>query len=407
MHLRWMDRAGLRLPGWAVWGLAAGFYLTALFHRNALGVAALDAQARLGITAGQLAVLSSLQLALYLAMQVPAGLAADRWGPRRTLALGLLLMGAGEVAFAAATTLPAAAAGRGLIGIGDACIFLNVLRLAHSWFPAGRYALLTGIAGLAGAVGQLLTTVPLGTGLDAVGWTPTFLATGTVTLAMAAACVLLVRDAPAGVPPRPASPEPVRTALRMAAATPATRHGFWVHMGLMGPFVTVTALWGHPFLVRAQGMAPGPARASLLATVAAFAGATVLLGVLGTRPALLRAHAVTLSLAWTAVLAWPGTVPAALMLGTLLVTGAGGAAGLLGFDIARAGNAPARAGAASGLVNLGGFSAAVTANLVIGQVASATGDLGAAMWPVALVPAIAAAALAVRRPSPAAAACAA
>ena len=45
MHLRLMDRGAARLPGWAVWGLAAGFYFTALFHRNALGVAALDAEA--------------------------------------------------------------------------------------------------------------------------------------------------------------------------------------------------------------------------------------------------------------------------------------------------------------------------------------------------------------------------
>ena len=132
-------------------------------------------------------------------------------------------------------------------------------------------------------------------------------------------------------------------------------------MGLMGPFVTVTALWGYPFLVRGEGMAAGPARAHLLATVAAFAGAAILLGLMGTRPALLRAHAAALCGAWTAVLAWPGQVPPALLAGTLLLTGAGGAAGLLGFDIARAGNAAARAGAASGLVNLGGFSAAVTA----------------------------------------------
>lgn len=400
MHLRRTERRGLRLPGAAVWGLAAGFYFTALFHRNALGVAALDAESRLGVTPGQLAVLSALQLALYVAMQVPAGLAADRLGPRRTLTIGLLLMGVGELAFALAGSLEVAIAGRALIGIGDACIFLNVLRLAHSWFPASRYALLASLAGLAGALGQILTTVPLGASLDALGWTATFLATGLLTLAMAGACMLLVRDAPAGAPPRPANPEPIRTALRIALATPATRHGFWVHMGLMGPFVTVTALWGYPFLVRGESMAAGPARAHLLATVAAFAGAAILLGLIGTRPALLRGHAAALCGAWTAVLAWPGQVPPALLAGTLLLTGAGGAAGLLGFDIARAGNAAARAGAASGLVNLGGFSAAVTANLVIGQAAAATGDLRMAMWPVAVIPAIAVTALTVRRPAP-------
>jgi predicted MFS family arabinose efflux permease len=391
MHLtRTLLRHRRPLPAAAVWGLAAGFYLVALFHRMSLGVAAPDAEARFRLAPGTIAALTALQLGLYLVMQIPAGLAADRLGPRRVLAIGLALMAAGEVTFGLATTLPVALAGRGLVGIGDACIFLNVLRLAQSLFPAGRYALLASLAGLAGALGQVFTTVPLGIALDGAGWTATFVLTGALTGLLAVLCLALVRD---GGPADLAAPgrEPMRRALRLAWAAPATRHGLWAHLALMGPFVTVTALWGYPYLIGPQGHSPEAARAHLLACVVAFGVAAPVLGTIaagrpGSRPALLAGAAAALAGLWSLTLAWPGPAPEVVLLATLLLTGACGAAGLLAFDVAREGNPAARGGAVSGLVNLGGFSAAVLANLAIGRLVSASGgDLSLAMWPLVLV----------------------
>ena len=106
------------------------FYLVAIFHRMSLGVASLDASERFGVTTSAIALLSTVQLGVYLAMQIPAGLLADRLGPRRSLTLGLLAMGAGELLFAFSPTLAPAIAGRALVGAGDACMFLNVLRVA-------------------------------------------------------------------------------------------------------------------------------------------------------------------------------------------------------------------------------------------------------------------------------------
>ena len=145
-----------------VWGLAASFYLVALFHRMSLGVASLDAQERFGLSAGTIATLSAVQLGLYLLWTIPAGLAADRIGPRRALTLGLVLMAVGETAFGLAASAPVALGGRALVGIGDAFMFLSVLRIAQNWFPARRYPLLASLTGLAGAIGQVGTTVPLG-----------------------------------------------------------------------------------------------------------------------------------------------------------------------------------------------------------------------------------------------------
>ena len=47
--------------------------------------------------------------------------------------------------------------------------------------------------------------------------------------------------------------------LRAAWRQDRTRLGFWAHFGLMTPFVTMTALWGYPWLVEAQGIARGTA----------------------------------------------------------------------------------------------------------------------------------------------------
>lgn len=386
---------------WLVWGLVASFYFVALFHRMSMGVAALDAEERFGVSPGALATFTALQLGLYLAMQVPAGLAADRLGPRRTLAIGLALMAAGELAFAFAPSMPIALGGRALVGIGDACIFLNVLRIGQNWFPAARYALLASLAGIAGAAGQIFTTVPLGAALGVFGWTPTFAASGALTAVLVVVCLSVVRDRPVDGGASTAAPahEPIGRTLRHAWATPATRHGFWVHVGLMGTFVTVTALWGYPYLVRAQGLSPGSARAQLLACVVAFAVGAPLVGAVVARRPAARAHVLAglgacLSALWAVVLAWPGAVaPMSLVTAALLLTGACGGAGLVAFDLAREGNPPQRAGAASGLVNTGGFLAAVTAQLLIGALLEIGGDASfdRALWPMVGIAALGAA----------------
>src|SRR4051794_30961272 len=140
---------------WLVWGLAAATYVVAMFHRMTLGVAGGAVADRLDVPVGSLGVFVSPQLVTYLLMQVPAGLAADRIGPRRTLAAGLACMALGEGLFGLAHSLPLALAGRALVGVGDALTFLNVLRLAQAWFPPERQALLTALTGVAGAIGQV------------------------------------------------------------------------------------------------------------------------------------------------------------------------------------------------------------------------------------------------------------
>src|SRR6187200_1203090 len=271
--------------GWSVWGFAAGLYFVAVFHRMVLGVAAFEAERRYHVGAGALSAFTAVQLGVYLAMQVPVGLAADRIGPRRSLAAGMAAIAVGEAIFALSGTLPAGLAGRALIGLGDACVFINVLRVAHTWFPPSRAALLTALTSLLGALGQLLTTVPAHLALDGLGWTATFAGAAAVTALLAAGALGVVRDAPAAPAESPPAPghDRVIATLRAAWRQRRTRLGFWAHFGLMTPFVTMTALWGYPWLVEAQGLSRGTAASWLAFSVVTLAASAPFVGRLGSR----------------------------------------------------------------------------------------------------------------------------
>src|SRR3954467_7094573 len=259
---RSLPRRARRRSAWLVWGFAAGLYFVAVFHRMVLGVAAFEAERRYHVGAGALSAFTAVQLGVYLALQVPVGLAAARIGPRRSLAAGMAAIAVGEAIFALSGTLAAGLSGRALIGMGDAFVFVNVLRVAHTWFEPARAALLTALTSFLGALGQLLPTIPAPLALDGLGWTTTFAGAAAITAVLAAGALGVVRDAPAaarpatrdGDAPVPPARDAVLATLRAAWSGRRTRKGFWAHFGLMTPFVTMTALWGYPWLVQAQGI---------------------------------------------------------------------------------------------------------------------------------------------------------
>lgn len=358
---------------WVIWAVGAGFYFVAVFHRMALGVAGLTAEHRLGIGHGQLATFTALQFCMYLVMQVPAGLAADRIGPRRTLAAGLALMALGEALFALAHTMPLALVARALIGAGDALTLLNVLRLTQAWFPPRMGSLLAAATGAVGALGQLVGTIPLRAALDAFGWTTTFAVSSAATVALFFVALAVIEDR-AGEQHH--QHPPVLHTLRQAWRRPGTRHGFWVHLAVFCPFLTIGSLWGSPFLQQAQHFSAATAATYLLVLTAAFALSGPFVGAVAGRS--LRAQNRTVlvlnalvATAWLVILAWPGgAVPHALLLAGFVLCGVATSGGMVAFDIGRRENPAIAGGSATALVNCGGFSSAIVCLLLAGQVLS-------------------------------------
>ena len=380
------DGPGARRGGlggaWGAWGLAVSAYFVAVFHRTSLGVASLDAEHRFHIGPSVLATFVSVQLALYAGMQIPTGAMADRFGPRRMLAVALVFLAAGEVLFGRTTNVAAALTGRALVGIGDGLTFLNVLRLVQNWFPASRYGLLTALTSMTGGVGQLVSTEPLRLGLLHLGWVTTFTGTAVITAGVGVVLALFVRDRPDAAASLPLRERPsMRRAVRHAMRVPGTWRGMWAHFCLTGPFVVFTALWGYPFLVRAQHYSSRSASFTLALVVLSAVSSAPFVGVLiirapRARPAAVVTSALVLAATWTLVCSWGGRVPTAVVVVWAVVTGVSASTSVIAFDLAREANPPERGGAATGVVNIGGFACAVVCDLTIGWVLAGLGHGG-------------------------------
>lgn len=83
----------------SIWVAAVLVYIVAIAGRTSFGVAGLDAIDRFGVTASQIAVFTSVQLGVYAFAQIPTGLLIDRFGPRKLLVVGAIVMGVGQVLF--------------------------------------------------------------------------------------------------------------------------------------------------------------------------------------------------------------------------------------------------------------------------------------------------------------------
>jgi MFS family permease len=347
----------------------------AVLQRTSLGVAGLDAARRFDTSASALASFAVLQLLVYAGLQVPVGLLLDRFGPRRLIAVGALLMAAGQVLLAVSGTVPMAVAGRVLVGAGDAMTFISVLRLVNAWLPPRRVALMTQATGLVGQLGQVLSAVPLVALLHGPGWTAAFLSAAGLGVLVGVLVALVVRDSPTGSL-RSTDALTMRQAgadLRTAWRHPGTRLGLWTHFTTQYSGTVFALLWGFPFLVSGEEVPRRTASALFTLLVLAGLAAAPFVGVMVQRHPLRRSWLVlgivALNItAWTLVLAWPGPAPTWLIGLLVLTLALGGPGSMIAFDFARSFNPPNRLGTASGIVNVGGFVAALLTMLAVGVV---------------------------------------
>ena len=251
--------------------------------------------------------------------------------------------------------------------------FLPASRLVVSWFSGRIVPFLAQALGTIGQLGQLLSAIPLSYVLHSFGWTPAYLGAASLSVLAAVLLLAIVRNAPHAA--APTGPIVVRApalhTLRESLARPGTQLGFWSHFVSQSSATMFTLLWGFPFL--SIGLGYGPSTAALLLTVITLTamGAGPLLGLVSARFPFRRSNIVlgvviAMGVAWTIVLAWPGIPPFWLVVILLVVIAIGGPASLIGLDFARTFNPARSLGSASGIVNVGGFSASLLMMLLIG-----------------------------------------
>ncbi|MDN5745044.1 MAG: MFS transporter [Nocardioidaceae bacterium] len=370
-----LDTPAPSRAAWSIWVVGLLVYLLAVFHRSSLAVAGLRATERFDITASQLATFTMLQLLVYAGMQIPVGLLVDRFGPRRVLLSGAVVMILAQAGFALAHSYGFALLARAFVGVGDAMTFICVLKLVSTWFAPRRIPLMTQMTGVLGQLGAIIAAVPMTFALGHLGWTRSYLLAASLGIVLVIAMLFVVHDQPASrtVSGSALSWTQIRRSLGASWSQPGTRLGFWMHFSTQFSATTMGLLWGYPFLVQGEGRSEDTAGALLtLMVIAVMVAGPVLAWAITRHPwhrsSLVIGIVVAIVVVWSLVLAWPGQAPLWALIILVIIAGVGGPASMIGFDLGRTSNPSDRLASATGIINQGGFLASLMLVVAIGVV---------------------------------------
>ncbi|MGE5696166.1 MAG: MFS transporter [Candidatus Sericytochromatia bacterium] len=368
------------MRAWVVWSVGLLAYIVAVLDRTTLGVSGLEAASRFGASPGILSSFVVLQVVVYAAAQVPAGVLLDKFGSKILIVTGAALMATGQLTLAFTTALPAAIGARAVLGLGDALTFISVLRLVPHWFAPRRVPLVTQLTGICGQLGQILSAVPFFALLSDGGWTIAYTSVAAVGLLSIALTLSLVHDTPEGPHARGEKTDlrAILGSVRTVWLRPGTRLGFFTHMGTQFSVTVFALMWGVPYLTAAQGLSKGASGALLSLSVMTAIVAGIVLGLLTGRYPMRRSWMVLTIIAsnvviWTVVLALPTRAPLWLLAVIVVVISVGGPGSMVGFDFARTFNPSATLGTAQGMVNMGGFLASLVVMQAMGVIIGAAG----------------------------------
>ena len=349
---------------WFVWGLGALLYLIGFYQRVAPAVITDRLMTEFSIGAAALGNLSAFYFYSYVAMQIPTGVIADRWGPRKLLTLGAGIAALGTLLFAFAPNLWWASAGRLLIGGSVAVAFVSMLKLASHWFTPRQFTLASGMALFVGIVGGVFAGVPLRLLVEAFGWRPVMGVSAAVTALLCAVIWLRVRDDPAEAGYAShftgTHGQAEQGSIWRGLQEVLSYRNIWLLMitpgGVAGAVMTFAGLWGVPWLMQVHGLGAREAAAIASAQLVAWALGGPLLGTwserIGRRKPLYVATSALALLGWAAIVFLPA-LPLPLLVGLLMLLGFVSGSIIIGFAYAKE-SVPLRlTGTASGVTNMG------------------------------------------------------
>jgi sugar phosphate permease len=246
---------------WVICGLAAAFYCYEYLLRITPGLIVPYLQQAFSVRgmpldATAIGHLSAFYYYAYTPMQLPVGLFMDRYGPRWILTIAVLCCALGTALFGTTESYWVAAFGRFSIGFGSAFAFVGVLKLASTWLPANRFAMVSGLTTTLGMVGAMLGDVLLTDLIQKMGWRDTLIYSSYIGFILVPVIWLIVRDAPSDLHRNEYQPKPVPSVsyaklwleIRFSLKNPQIWLAGIVGGLLMTPTMVFPELWGKQYL---------------------------------------------------------------------------------------------------------------------------------------------------------------
>ena len=232
-----------RLTGVAVFfyvflPFALGHYLSTLL-RNVNAVLAPDLMGALALTPGELGLFTSAFFFAFALVQLPVGIALDRWGPRR-VQLSMMMVGAlGALLFARGTGFGQLLVARAVMGLGLGGCFMAAVKAVSTWITPAKLPSVHGYLIAVGGLGAASATMPVRLVLDYTDWRGLF----AILAGLTACSGLLI----ALVYPRDKGPQPKRgplgQALREVFRAPVFRNTASLVLIPHAVFFGIQGLW--------------------------------------------------------------------------------------------------------------------------------------------------------------------
>ncbi len=167
----------------------AGIYFFSMFQRVAVpGTVFDELQA-----ASAVAVLGSIYLYIYGAMQIFAGMSADKFGSSKMIIAGGLLLSAGSLVFPFPSEIAFLYIARAAVGLGASLIYISMMKHINMNFSAGNFPLVFAFSIVLGYGGGLAGTYPFERLVSYTGWQRAFFLAGAASLLLTAASSLRLR----------------------------------------------------------------------------------------------------------------------------------------------------------------------------------------------------------------------
>jgi len=180
------DQNTPRLSGVAVFftvflPFALGHYLSSLL-RNVNAVLAPQLVGAFALTPGQLGLLTSAFFFAFALVQLPVGIALDRYGPRKVQLVLMLLAAGGAWMFAAGHSFTQLVLARAIIGCGLGGCFMSAVKAISTWISPKRLPSVQGYLIAVGGLGAASGTVPVRSLLQYTDWRGLFMLLAFITV---------------------------------------------------------------------------------------------------------------------------------------------------------------------------------------------------------------------------------
>lgn len=239
------------------------------FLRSATGAIAPELMRDLDMAPEVLGAASGAFFAALATMQIPVGLAFDRWGARRTVTVLTIIAAVSCLGTAAAANGAQFVAARAVSGIGCGASFMAAVLLIGRWYAGRRMTTVMSWVFAISYIGVLAAASPIAWAAETIGWRAGFTIAAAACLVIALLSYTSVRDRPAGDTRADKRPDGILAELKGVLAVwhiASIKPILCMHMFPYAVVGTMVGMWAGPYLNDVHGLS-GVARGHVISVM--------------------------------------------------------------------------------------------------------------------------------------------